>query len=172
MCVSKLNNNRADTDAVMSCLLILFYLRYWLGNSGICLLYMKCTISRIKGSDEHLIWFWKKLNWSWYAQAQDACSVTLQSSSKLWCGEPTVWQIKFKNNVFSSELWSKIYISVFETTMSLCWQAQGNCNPSFGSSIRCRMATLHDSKRGKGRGVGKYLDVQRSYAVRFYSKFN
>ena len=40
--------------------------------------------------------------------------------------------------------WSKIQNDSMQKVMSRCWQQQDNCNPSFGFSIGCRMATLHD----------------------------
>ena len=60
---------------------------------------------------------------------------------------PYDW-LTFKQSRFSSVFWRSRTRACNDMT-SRCWQEQGDCNPSFGSSIRYCMATLFSSEHLK-----------------------
>ena len=58
----------------------------------------------------------------------------------------TVWKLNIWARRFSSAFWARFRTTACVQIMSRCWQEQGSCNPSFGSSIRDCKATLHGSE--------------------------
>ena len=53
------------------------------------------------------------------------------------------------NHVFHHRFEARSRTPACNKTMSLCWQEQGKCNPSFGSSIGYCMENLHGSEYWK-----------------------